>query len=241
MKFLNQKFDAVILAAGIGSRIKELSEIYPKGFININGKTLIQRSISNLIKIGVNNIFIVTGYKSEYYENLKSKNNKIITIYNSEYSKTGSFGSLLKLFGHIKRSFILLESDLLYEVKILQELVNDKKENLIITSQFTNSGDEVYVNSDNNLLLKDMKKNVKIIGPRTTEFTGISKISFSLFNHLVLNYSNKKEKEYEEVLVQAASKTKIFVKKIDDIIWCEIDTLDHLKRAIDNIIPQLDR
>jgi len=63
----NVKIDAVILAAGVGLRINNISKDKPKGFIEINGKSLIQRSIKLLKKSGINNIYIVTGYKKEFF------------------------------------------------------------------------------------------------------------------------------------------------------------------------------
>ena len=59
--------DAVILAAGRGSRINDISKNVPKGFIEINGQSLINRSIELLQKSEINNIYIVTGYKRKFF------------------------------------------------------------------------------------------------------------------------------------------------------------------------------
>ena len=86
--------NAVILAAGLGSRIESLSKDKPKGFIEINNITLIERSIENLINEGITSIYIGTGYKSLFYENLKNKYDSIITVKNLDYKSTGSFHNL---------------------------------------------------------------------------------------------------------------------------------------------------
>ena len=235
---MQEKIDAVILAAGLGSRISKLYKDIPKGFIQINGESLIERSLKLLNRSNINNIYIITGYKKEYYEMLSTKHKNIITIYNSNYSETGSFGSFLKLNGHIKNSFILLESDLLYEEKILEKLICDKRENIIATSDHTYSGDEIYVKAINSLLI-NMSKNKSLIGSKSTEFIGISKISFNLFKDLVSKNSNKTLNEYEELLVISSKTNNIYVKKLEEITWCEIDTLSHLKRAKEIIYPLL--
>ena len=63
-----QKIDAVILAAGLGSRINNISKDMPKGFIEINGESLIKRSIKQLKKSGISSIYIITGYKKKFFE-----------------------------------------------------------------------------------------------------------------------------------------------------------------------------
>ena len=86
-----------------------------------------------------------------------------------------------------------------------------------------------------------MSKNKNFIGKKSSEFIGISKISFKLFNYLISNYSNEGLKEYEELLVMSSKENDIHVKKINDVAWCEIDTLTHLKRAKEIIFPLLNK
>jgi 2-aminoethylphosphonate-pyruvate transaminase len=232
--------DAVILAAGRGSRINDISKNVPKGFIEINGQSLINRSIELLQKSEINNIYIVTGYKRKFFDALTTSFKNIYTIYNPNFLSTGSFGSFLKLKNQIKNPFLLLESDLLYDKKILIELINDIRDNIIATSDFTNSGDEVYV-KDFESTLVNMSKDKNQFDKHATEFIGISKISIKLFNYLIENYSNKKSNEYEEILVHASRKNKIFVKKLSNIKWCEIDTIEHLNRAKEKVYPFLEQ
>jgi choline kinase len=237
---MQQKLDAVILAAGMGSRISQLSKVIPKGFIQVNEETLIERSLRLLNNNNFKTIYIVTGYKKMHYEQLAKRYTNVITINNYKYSETGSFGSFLKVAKYVHDSFLLLESDLLYEEKILKELISDRRKNIIATSDHTNSGDEIYVKDDDSILI-NMSKNKNLIGKESSEFVGINKISFKLFNYLISNYSNEGQKEYEELLVMASKKNDIYVKKINDVAWCEIDTLTHLKRAKEIIYPLLNK
>jgi len=62
---------AVILAAGMGLRMKEMGEEIPKGFIRLGGSPIIEHSLRALISCGIKEIMIVTGHKGGYYENLK--------------------------------------------------------------------------------------------------------------------------------------------------------------------------
>ena len=86
-----------------------------------------------------------------------------------------------------------------------------------------------------------MSKNKNLIGKKSSEFIGINKISFKLFNYLISNYSSEGVKEYEDLLVMSSKENNIYVKKINDVTWCEIDNLIHLKRAKEIIYPQLNK
>ena len=59
--------NAIILAAGSGIRLDEHTKDIPKVLLDINGKSILERQISLLRRHGVNEIFVVTGYKKEKY------------------------------------------------------------------------------------------------------------------------------------------------------------------------------
>ena len=84
---------AVILAAGLGTRLKHHTEAQPKGFLKVHGTSLIERSISNLVRAGINDIIIGTAYRYEYFDKLKQKY-PVTTLKNIESSGTGSMYSV---------------------------------------------------------------------------------------------------------------------------------------------------
>ena len=97
---------AVILAAGMGSRLYEVTDdSIPKGFLRVNGKTLIERSIEKLRSIGIEKIYIVTGHLHEHYDKLAEKYNYIETRRNRRYRTTGSMTSLSILENELKEDF----------------------------------------------------------------------------------------------------------------------------------------
>ncbi len=65
--------NAVILAAGMGIRIRGTIDTVPKGFISIDGETLIERSIRKMKQCGIESITIVTGHLSHYYDVLAQR------------------------------------------------------------------------------------------------------------------------------------------------------------------------
>ena len=87
----------VILAAGVGKRLKELTKDHTKGMVEINGKTLIERAINNIVNAGIDRIIIVTGYQGEKLREYVSRLNvkaDIVFINNERYNETNNIYSL---------------------------------------------------------------------------------------------------------------------------------------------------
>ena len=64
---------AVILAGGLGSRLKDKTKTMPKGFLEIGGTAIVEQSIQKLLACGIEKIIIGTGHCSEYYDQLAQK------------------------------------------------------------------------------------------------------------------------------------------------------------------------
>lgn len=86
--------NAIILAAGYGSRLSPITDYCHKALIKVNGISLIEKQILVYRKINVEKIFIVTGYKSECFEYLAKKYNGIHLVYNDKYKIYNNFYSI---------------------------------------------------------------------------------------------------------------------------------------------------
>lgn len=98
--------NAIILAAGFGSRFVPLSYATPKGLLEVFGEPLIERQIRQLLEIGITDITIVVGYLKEMFEYLIDKYNVKI-IFNSEYAKKNNLSSLYIAREELKNTYIL--------------------------------------------------------------------------------------------------------------------------------------
>lgn len=235
---------AVILAAGLGSRLKERTVDQPKAFLEIDGKSLIKRSVETLLSKGIQKIIIGTGYLNHYFDDLRNTYPQIITLRNNEYASTGSMYTLFVIKDLIDQPFLLLEGDLLYEPASLDYLLQDSDEDIILGSDATNSGDEVYMQCSSDGFLENMSKDKSALSHSDGELIGISKFSLSMLNQLVTyavqKYKEgKKELHYEDALVGIAKERDIKVKIISDLAWCEIDDEQHLNRALDVVYPKI--
>ena len=231
---------AVILAAGLGSRLRGPFENQPKGFLQLGDTPIIEESLGKLIGAGITDILIVTGYCHEVYDRIAEKFPFVRTVFNPDYATTGSMLSLCVAAQCIHADFLLLESDLIYEFSALQTLQNSSHKNIILLSGKTDSGDEVYVGVQGDRIV-NLSKNRKAIGTLGGELVGISKLSRTLVLEMADLGCGKTETtpqyHYEDCLTDLSDTAAIRYECIEDLAWMEIDDSNHLQKAREKIYP----
>ncbi len=227
---------AVILAAGLGSRFGQ-SYGMPKGFICLGEEPIIVKSIDILKQQGIEEILIVTGYAANFYNQLAQEVLGISTLFNPHYHCRGSLYSLYCAKEALREDFLILESDLLYEPRAIEKILATSSPNVILLSNLTDSGDEVYVQAHHHQLInmskqRDCLNKSQILG----EFVGISKLTLSDFHQLISILDKDTQLlqsgHYEEDgLVALARQRSIDCLKVSNLLWCEIDNQFHFEKA----------
>ena len=235
---------AAIVAAGFGSRLNELTAAMPKGFLRIGGQSLIERSIQSLLDFGIHRIIIGTGYQSEHYEALAAQMPELTTVKSDVYATTGSMYTLWNMRQVIDRPFLLLESDLLYEPRALALLLADARPDVVLASDATHSGDEVYIETDDADGLVAMSKDRTQLGRVDAELVGITKISLETYagmcRTMEAHLETRPKLDYEYALVDVAKTRPVHVLRADGLAWCEVDDAQHLRRANEQILPRVE-
>lgn len=131
---------AVILAAGMGKRLKDLTSNNTKCMVKVNGVTMIERMLRQIEKKCLKQIIIVVGYERQklidYIKTLCIKT-PIIYIENTIYDKTNNIYSLALAKEYLKKDDTLLfESDLIFEDGVIDELLNDPRETLALVDKY---------------------------------------------------------------------------------------------------------
>jgi 2-aminoethylphosphonate-pyruvate transaminase len=234
---------AVILAAGLGSRLGPFTAGRPKGFIAIDDVPIVERSIHKLIACGIERIIIGTGFCSEAYEALISRYPYIVCVKNTEYAGSGSMRTLHFASSQIDDDFLLLESDLVYETAALRVLLNSDFRDCILASDPSGSGDEVFIETNGANLLVGLSKNPALLRRVDGELVGISRVSRktleALCTHANALFSSVPKLDYEHAFVDLAGCPRFGVEKVARLAWCEIDDLDHYERAVNEIYPRV--
>ena len=228
----------IILAAGMGSRLKKRTQNKPKCMVEVSGVTLIERTLRQLDKLNLNRIVIVTGYSSDMligFVNELGIDTPIIYVNNSIYNQTNNIYSL-----YLAKEFLesddtlLLESDLIFENGILEKIVKDKKESLALVDKYESWMDGTCLVVGENDEIEAFVPGRKFDFSNSWNYyktVNIYKFSkdFSCRYYIPFLEAYSKalgyNEYYEEVLkiITILDNPPIKVKKLEGELWYEID------------------
>jgi L-glutamine-phosphate cytidylyltransferase len=180
---------AIILAAGKGSRFNNLTKTIPKCLFTIGNTTILDRQIDILIENGINDILVITGYESNLIQkHLNQKNVKIVK--NKKYDIFDNLYSFWCAKNFIKTDFICIYGDLIFDKNLFSEFIKIK-DNCLIIDNPVHQFDSHSVNIKNNLIQNiDFNHNDHI---SNGQFIGISKFnesSLKLLKKSLNNFNN---------------------------------------------------
>ena len=228
----------IILAAGMGSRLKKLTQKKPKCMVEVSGVTLIERALKQLDKLHLNRIVIVTGYSSDILTNFANGLDivtPIVYVNNDIYDQTNNIYSLYLAKDFLESDdTLLLESDLIFEEGILEKIINDKEENLALVDKYESWMDGTC------LLVGENDEIESFVPGRKFDFTNsnnyyktvnIYKFSKDFSRRYYVPFLEAYSKAlgyneyYEEVLriITILDNPIIKVKKLNGELWYEID------------------
>lgn len=233
------------MAAGLGTRFGKYTKAIPKGFIEAGGKPMVIRSIETLLSCGIKRILIGTGYKKEAYEALKNRYPQTDCVFSPRYSETNSMFTLYNMRQAIgSESFLLLESDLVFERKAITSLLECEYSSAMLITPVTKFQDQYYVEMDSNGNLAACSTDKTAIHP-SGELVGIHKIDSRFYQAMCDDYATKLDTQpklgYEyELLAVSRTILPLPVLKVSDLLWYEIDDSSDLEYAETHIISKID-
>ncbi len=149
---------AIILAAGMGKRLGDLTKDNTKCMIKVNGTYLIDRLLSQLDSLNLERIILVIGYQGEKLRThieKQSRNTPIEYIYNPVYNKTNNIYSLYLAKEELqKQDTLLIESDLIFEDTLFHKILNNPYPNLALVAKYEPwmDGTMVRLNTENDII-----------------------------------------------------------------------------------------
>ena len=237
---------AVILAAGVASRLRPLTDNMPKCLLKVNGKTLLERTLDNFIDNGISDFLIVTGYLQNMIIDFVTANYPKINvkfIENKDYSTTNNIYSLYLAEEFAKgEDFILSDSDILFSKDIISALLSDKSPNVLAMNRHELGEEEIKIISDNERNVLEISK-VCSIEKAVGESVGLEKMSanysVALYKelHQMIDNEGLSNVFYEKCFERLIPQCYIF-KYLDttDFFSMEIDTVEDYNKIKDLII-----
>jgi len=243
---------AIIVAAGTGSRLGELTKDTPKSLLDVNGQSILERQISAFRKAGIDDIILVIGPFAEKYsfKNVKYVNGKKSFSHDILYS-------LIEAKSEMIDDVIISYGDIIFEDSIVQALLNSKNG---ISLAIDLKWEKMYQNKSKNLV--DKVSNVFIENNQITkigykenlgepdkktvgEFIGLAKFSKKTIGDFLKIYLELEKSHNGKFHDSPSVKEGIITDMLQEFIdrnytlnpifvagkWCEIDTIDDLKNA----------
>ena len=184
---------AMILAAGLGKRLRPLTNTIPKPNLMVGNKSLIQRNIELLIQNGFDEIVInVFHLKSLVKDHVISKFPNTKIIFSDETELLGTGGGVKQALNYLGDSFLLINADICHEFKLdtlimdveYAHIVGVKNPDHNIVGDFSIDGSKVSINSSNNLTWSG----ISVINPKIFESFENIKSPYSIWNPVIYKY-----------------------------------------------------
>lgn len=237
---------AVILAAGVGKRLWEVTQHRPKCLIEIGGRSLLHRYLEALAGQGVRRATIVVGYRQEMIRAAVERDACGVTVdflVNDQFHR-GSISSLWIARTVLDDDTIVMDADVLFHHDILRRLVQSSHENcLLMDETVKQTGEECMVVVAGGrviALTKKMPERYDYAG----EGVGFLRVRHADTPHMVaslkVHIDNESwNMEYEDALLQFFQTVRVGHEKIGGLPWTEIDFVEDVKKADLDVLPRL--
>lgn len=221
--------DALILAAGSGTRMKGIDK--PKCLLEFNGISLINYQINCFKKLGIDRIFVVTGYNSKLVRSHVL--DKVFFLHNENFSNSNNISSVWIARNSMKDDFICVYGDLLFNQKILENLIHDDHDICMVVEKNVRH-ETMKVKLENSQIVQVNKKIPE--SEANGNFIGMAKFSrkiipkfFNEISNIVKSDPNSYYTSAIEQLIQNGE--SVHFVSTDHLQWMDIDEPDEFDDA----------
>ena len=246
---------AIILAAGMGRRLKELTQSNTKCMVKVNGVTLIDRMLHQIEKLHLSRIVIVVGYEGEklidYIDSLGIQT-PITYVNNPVYDRTNNIYSLFLAKSYLcEEDTLLFESDLIVEDSVIRCLLDDPRDTLALVDKYESWMDGTCVKIADDDTIEAFVPGKKFKFDEINDYYKTVNI-YKFSEHFSKNYyvpflnayqSALGENEYYEQVLRVITmldEPVIKAKRLTGQRWYEIDDIQDLDIAESIFTPDED-
>lgn len=242
---------AILLAAGRGSRLKQITEVRPKPFVylTVNQRPLIEHTLDHLNDLGITEVLLVVGYLKEYIvEHLgeKYKNVKITYVDVPDWETTNNASGLLYVQKYIHGSFLLIEGDEFFLTPFFEkkQLIDDR--NYWVGTQKPITGCLLFTDSDGIIRNLEIVRDQNEVNKLSSYYKscGVLKISekssslfFEKLNQFVDAMPENKKKYFDLCLKESLQDFSLHIHPLSEKnVWAEIDSQEDLDETHNGLL-----
>jgi choline kinase len=237
---------AIVLAAGVGWRLKPHTEANPKCLLEIGGKSLLARYLEAFAAVGVTEAVFVVGYLKECVmaEAGRSAASLQVRFVQNDHYTRGNILSLWFAREELDDDLLIMDADVLFPQELLARVLASPHKNAIaVDERFQDTGEEQKVVCEDDWVVEVTKK----IGhdPRVRgEAVGVLRLcaeAAEVLRGILEEFvdTGKDSVEYEDTFRELAAEVPIGVVEIGDLPWIEIDFPQDLAQAREGVLPKV--
>jgi choline kinase len=239
----NTLHTAVILAAGLGTRLRPLTNDRPKCLVEVDGKPMLQRMLDEVVKAGFSRVVIVTGYHADVLQSWIDANPisiPIQIIHNEIYDTTNNIYSVYKLIPVVTEGFVLIEADLLLETGSLEVFRTGNRMALAAFNPEIHSGTTADVDKRGIVSSLYLKRLTDHVGEyKTVNITSFSAESWNTFGAHIseLIAAGNDQIFYEHAIQNLIESGELEFECVDftSVWWDEVDSVEDLDRVTQSL------
>ena len=235
----------IILAAGMGTRLLPLTRTQPKCLVNVAGKSMMAYQLDSLRAAGIEECTIVVGHMSESVRNFFGSNYRGVRlsyVENTNYDTTNNLCSFWQARMEFNDDVLLLESDLVFDPKLICELIRVDDPNVAVVDRFRPGMDGSVILADGGSVKALVLKSEQSHGfdySSALKTVNIYRLSKETLIETILSEMEKflaegrTDQYYESVFASliGSNRMDMSVMETGNMHWAEIDTLDDLREA----------
>ena len=234
---------AIVLAAGLGKRLKPITDHSPKCLTEVNRTPILVNTLENLSAIGISNCTIVIGYLSDkIVQTIGTRFSGVDVQYieNSIYESTNDMYSLWLARETLTKGAVIIEGDVFIRSETLKRALYSMDErSFYIAGKYNGKADEVIIKTDSKRRIRSIHVSWgKGTSPGSNTFVSCGILAVQTdygkrFSRWLADWVHEKKVTYlfDDVLSQYAGSYPLWVYEIGRDEWVEIDTAEDLKRA----------
>ncbi|MCH7497642.1 MAG: phosphocholine cytidylyltransferase family protein [Candidatus Marinimicrobia bacterium] len=225
---------AIIVAAGTGRRLRPLTDDRPKALLELQGRSLIRRSVEQLLGVGVQAIAVVVGYlKEQMVEHLEGL--PVTYFENPDYEHTNNMASLWHASSFVRETCLYLHSDLIFDDRLLRQLAESSLPDALLVEEKVCDAEDMKVAVRNGRLVAASKElpAAETFG----EWTGMAKFSRPYWDALMAQIetllAQGQRQAYDTLAFTELARQgrAVGIESFTGWPWAEIDTPADLEAA----------